>query len=251
MYGVCVCVCEELAIGQEKGIYRAHPKAPGGLAPSRTPLFWEEKTTDQQGSVWDEGRCPGRNCGPRHLTSGPWDAQQPPPAPLVLQVSGLALTLSPRRPRVSPSSKKCNFRHSWEARGLGKRAEKNRPQHLRVFEGMEKGDSPRPSLPRPRFLLVRPSPSPQNLVRSSCARRQAGGGGGGSLTWIPGPLWVGWGWDWRAPRTARWAGDHIVPVPEPGGARDTNEAGWAHPGWGAPGGLSRVAVCRPSLSIPP
>lgn len=187
-----------MAIGQEKGfgIYRAHPKAPGGLAPSRTPLRWEpEKTTDQQGSTWDEGRCPAHKCGPRHLTSGLWDAKQPLPAPLVLQVSGLALTRSPLRPRVSPSFLKKSVtsgipgrRGGWEKeQGKKKKQKKNRPQHLRDFEGMVKGDSPRPSLPRPRFLLVRPSPSPQNLVRSSCARRQAGG----SVTRTPGPCGLG------------------------------------------------------------
>lgn len=58
---------------------------------------------DQGGSVWDEGKGPGRNCWPGHLTCGPWEAEQPPPAPLILQVSGLPLTQSLRRQWVSPS----------------------------------------------------------------------------------------------------------------------------------------------------
>lgn len=101
----------------------------------------------------------------------------------------------------------------------------------------EEGESPRPSLPRPRFLLVRPSPSPQNLERLCCARHRARG------PWNRRQDPCGLG---GASGTARWAGDHIVPVPEPRGGRDTSEAGWSHPDWGAPGGLSRVAGCRPS-----
>lgn len=42
-----------------------------------------------------------------------------------------------------------------------------------------------------------------------------------------------------------------MPVPEPWGGRDTNEAGWTRPGWGAPREPSLVAGRRPFLSIRP
>lgn len=131
--------------------------------------------------------------------------------------------------------------------GWGKEQKKTGPSISGILKVWKKETRPGHPCRDRVFSSCAPPPVP----RTWCGGAALGARLWGSLTRIPGPLWVGWGWDWRAPGTARWADDHIVPVPEPGGARDTNEAGWAHPGWGAPGGLSRVAVCRPSLSIPP
>lgn len=100
-------------------------------------------------------------------------------------------------PPGPPFLKKCNFRHLPGRRGgWGRRAEKPGPSISGGFEGRE-GESPGPSLQRPRFLLVRPSPSPQNQRRPGCTgcpawgpwrgRQGPRGLGGVEVSGIPGP----------------------------------------------------------------